>query len=86
MIVNSKVLAIIKDFILEYGWSFWLGWGLGMLFHVGISDIRFWIFIIPMVILVALSKRQYRKEIDKKIEKNNIANGQFFVGNKKRYY
>lgn len=82
MITSKSLFPKIWKFVKENGWSIWLGFGLTTLFGVGLSDIRWWIFSIPLILLVGLSKIPSKKEETDK----NIPNGTFFVGKKPHKY
>ncbi len=81
----KKSLYFIKSIMMEYGWSAWIGFGIGYFFKIGLEDWRWWAFSIPLIILVGVSKShkswKLKSIIDKKIDQASISNGSFFVGN-----
>jgi len=85
MIISRSLFPVIWKFVKENGWSIWLGFGLSALFGVGLSDIRWWVFSIPLILLVALSKtsKSSKKE---ETDKDSIQDGTFFVGKKPHKY
>ncbi len=82
MIISRSLFPVLWKLVKKHGWSIWLGFGLTTFFGVGLFDIRWWLFSIPLIVLVGLSRLPSKKEETDK----NIPNGTFFVGKKPHKY
>jgi len=41
-----------EAFIREHAWAFWLGAGTTLISDKGIGDWQWWVFLVPMILLV----------------------------------
>ena len=53
MITNNKIGWFVK----KYAWSFWLGIMTTSL-GVSITDLKWWIYIVPLCLLIGISEKQ----------------------------
>jgi len=57
---------MIKNYLMKYSWVAWVGVGLGFLYDSSLNDLRFWVFLCVIVLLVALHDysiiNEYKKE------------------------
>lgn len=47
----------MKKFLIKYSWTIWLGGSTSIIFNCSITDWRWWVFTIPLIILVGISKK-----------------------------
>lgn len=42
-------------FLINNMWALWVGFGLSAFFNVSVFDWQFWVFTVPLIVLVNLS-------------------------------
>lgn len=56
----------MKKFFATYGWCMFVGFCLGALFDVQLWDWRWWVFFVPLTILVEIKSQHDVKESKEK--------------------
>jgi len=73
MITNKK----IGHFIRKYAWSFWLGI-MTTSFGVSVADLKWWIYVVPLCLLLDISEKQALEDQKNELTKNDKPNSSGF--------